>query len=83
VTGISQGITTFSSSNGTNAFRLLARHLHMVLVKFDTTGHFRWGNQTQRRPTPLRTKLQWTRTTSLCAGWMEGETTFTRKMAMT
>jgi len=63
VTGISQGNTTFSSSNGTTHSVAGPDTWHMVLVNSTPPAIFVGASQTQRRPTPLRTKLPWTRTT--------------------
>jgi hypothetical protein len=77
VTGVSQGETTFSSSNGTTHSVSGTASWHMVLVKFDTAGNFHWGQSNAAVVNSVAHKVAVDRDNNVYAtGWMEGETTF-------
>jgi hypothetical protein len=77
VTGIGQGDTTFSSSNGTTHSVAGPGTWHMVLVKYDTAGNFQWGQSNQAEPNSNSRRVAVDLDNNVYAtGWMEGRTTF-------
>jgi hypothetical protein len=77
VTGVSQGDTTFSSSNATTHTVSGPGTWHMVLVKFDTAGRFQWGESNQAEVNSVAHKVAVDADNNAYAtGWMEGQTTF-------
>ncbi len=77
VTGVSQGDTTFSSSDGTTHTVAGAGTWHMFLVKFDTAGNFHWGQTNEASPNTVAHKVAVDAYDNVYAtGWMEGQTTF-------
>jgi hypothetical protein len=77
VTGISQGETTFSSSNGTTHSVAGPQTWHMVLVKYDTAGNFQWGQSNEAAPNSISYRVAVDADNNAFAtGWMEGQTTF-------
>jgi hypothetical protein len=77
VTGISQGDTTFSSSNGTMHSVAGPGTWHMVLVKYDTAGNFQWGQSNNAEPNSNSRRVAVDADNNVYAtGWMEGRTTF-------
>ena len=76
VTGIGQGDTTFSSSNGTTHSVAGPWTWHMVLVKYDTAGNFQWGQTNQAEPNSNSRRVAVDTDNNVYAtGWMEGRTT--------
>ncbi len=77
LTGIGQGDTTFSSSNGTTHSVAGPGTWHMVLVKYDTAGNFQWGQSNQAEPNSNSRRVAVDLDNNVYAtGWMEGRTTF-------
>ena len=77
VTGVSQGNTTFSSSNGTSHSVAGPGTWHMVLVKYDTAGTFHWGESNQAEVNTVAHKVAVdAENNAYATGWMEGQTTF-------
>jgi hypothetical protein len=77
VTGVSQGDTTFSSSNGTTQSVAGPYTWHMVLVKYDTAGNFQWGQSNQASPNSIPHGVAVDADdNAYVTGWMEGQTTF-------
>ncbi|HEY6618356.1 MAG TPA: SBBP repeat-containing protein [Steroidobacteraceae bacterium] len=77
VAGVSQGNTTFSSSNGETHSVAGPGTWHMVLVKFDTAGNFHWGQSNEASPNSVAHKVAVDAHNNVYAtGWMEGQTTF-------
>jgi hypothetical protein len=77
VTGVSQGDTTFSSSDGTTRTVSGPGTWHMVLAKFDTDGNFRWGQSNQAEVNSVAHKVAVdAHNNAYAVGWMEGQTTF-------
>jgi Beta-propeller repeat len=77
VTGISQGDTTFSSTNRSMHSVSGPGTWHMVLAKFDTSGSFKWGESNQASPNtvPYRVAVD-ADDNAYVTGWMEAEATF-------
>jgi hypothetical protein len=77
VTGVTQGDTTFSSSNGTTHSVAGPETWHMVLVKYDTAGNFQWGQTNLAAPNSIPHGVAVDAdNNAYVTGWMEGETTF-------
>jgi hypothetical protein len=77
ITGVSQGNTTFSSSNGTSHSVAGPGTWHMVLVKYDTAGTFHWGESNQAEVNTVAHKVAVdAENNAYATGWMEGQTTF-------
>lgn len=77
VTDISQGETTFSSSNGTTHAVAAPFTWHMILVKYDTAGNFQWGQSNEATPNSLGHKVAIDADNSAyVTGWMEGHVIF-------
>jgi hypothetical protein len=77
VTGVSQGDTVFSSSNGTTHSVAGPGTWHMVLVRFDTAGNFHWGQSNEAAPNTVAHKVAVdAHNNAYATGWMEGQTTF-------
>jgi len=77
VTGVSQGDTTFSSSDGTTHTVSGPETWHMVLVKYNTAGDFQWGETNQAEVNTVAHKVAVDTDNNVYAtGWMEGDTTF-------
>jgi hypothetical protein len=77
VTGVSQGDTTFSSSNGTTHSVAAQIAWHMVLVKYDTAGNFQWGQTNLATPNSVPHGVAVDADdNAYVTGWMEGQTTF-------
>jgi len=77
LTGISQGDTTFSSSNGTLHSVSGPGTWHMVLAKFDTGGDFLWGQSNQGSPNTVGDRVAVDLDANVyVTGWMEASTTF-------
>lgn len=77
LTGISQGETAFSSSNGTTHPVSGPGTWHMFLAKYDTAGHFQWGQSNEAAPNSLGRKVAVDADNSAyVTGWMEGHVIF-------
>jgi len=77
ITGISQGDTTFSSSNGSYHSVPGPFTWHMVLAKFDTSGDFQWGQSNQASPNSVARRVAVDLDSNVyVTGWMEATTTF-------
>ena len=77
VTGVTQGDTTFSSSNGTTHPVAGPETWHMVLVKYDTAGNFQWGQTNLAAPNSIPHGVAVDAdNNAYVTGWMEGETIF-------
>jgi hypothetical protein len=77
VTGISQGETTFSSSNGAVHSVSGSSFWHMVLAKYDVAGNFQWGVTNAAAPNSLGHKVAVDAdNNAYVTGWMEGATVF-------
>ena len=77
VTGVSQGNTTFSSSNGTMHSVSGVSTWHMVLVKYDLAGNFQWGVTNAASPNTVGHKVAVDAdNNAYVTGWMEGQTVF-------
>lgn len=77
ITGVSQGDTTFSSSNGSYHSVAGPFTWHMVLAKFDTSGDFQWGQSNQASPNSVARRVAVDLDANVyVTGWMEATTTF-------
>lgn len=77
VAGVSGGDTAFSSSDGSTHTVPGAGTWHMILVKYDTDGHFRWGETNEASPNSVAHKIAVDANDNVYAtGWMEGQVTF-------
>ena len=77
LTGVSQGDTTFSSSDGTSNDVPGPGSWHMYLVKFDADGKFQWGgwNEADVNSIPHKVALD-ADGSAYVTGWFEGGATF-------
>jgi len=77
ITGITQGDTTFSSSDGTEHTVPGAFTWHMFLVRYDTDGNFQWGqtNQASINSIPHKVAVD-AHGNAYVTGWLESTTTF-------
>jgi hypothetical protein len=77
VTGVSQGDTAFSSSNGATNTVSGGGFWHMFLVKYDVAGHFQWGVINAASPNSVGHKVAVDAdNNAYVTGWMEGYTDF-------
>ncbi|MBS0416087.1 MAG: hypothetical protein JSR66_00125 [Proteobacteria bacterium] len=77
ITGVSQGDTTFSSSNGTSHSVPGPFTWHMVLAKYDIHGAFQWGQSNQASPNSVARRVAVDLDANVyVTGWMEAGTTF-------
>ena len=77
ITGVSQGSTTFSSSDGSANTVPGPGTWHMFLVKYDTDGNFKWGEWNQASPNTVPEKVAVDSDSSAyVTGWFEGKATF-------
>jgi hypothetical protein len=77
VTGVSQGDTTFSSSNGSIHSVSGSPFWHMVLAKYDINGSFQWGVTNAASPNTVGHKVAVDAdNNAYVTGWMEGSTVF-------
>jgi hypothetical protein len=77
LTGISQGSTTFSSSNGTSNDVPGPGSWHMYLVKYDADGNFQWGGWNEANVNSIPHKVAVDADGSAyVTGWFEGGATF-------
>ncbi len=77
VTGVSQGDTTFSSSNGASHSVSGTGYWHMVLAKYDVDGNFQWGVTNAASPNTVGHKVAVDAdNNAYVTGWMEGQTVF-------
>ena len=77
VTGVAQGNTHFSSSDGSAPIVPGPGTWHMYLAKYDTDGRFQWGQFNEASPNTVAHKVAVdAQGNAYATGWMEGETTF-------
>jgi hypothetical protein len=77
ITGISQGDTTFSSSDGTTHTVPGPGTWHMFLVKYDQSGNFHWGEWNEASPNSLPRGVDVdSDNNAYVVGWFEGTVTF-------
>lgn len=77
LTGISQGTTSFSSSDGSVNSVPGPGTWHMYLVKYDLDGNFRWGEWNEAAPNSIPHKVAVDASGSAyVTGWFEGQATF-------
>ena len=77
ITGVSQGSTTFSSSDGSANTVPGPGTWHMFLVKYDTDGNFKWGEWNQASPNTVPEKVGVDSDASAyVTGWFEAQATF-------
>jgi hypothetical protein len=77
VTGVAQGESVFSSSNGTTGSVAGPWTWHMILAKYDTAGNFQWGQSNEAAPNSISHRVAVDADNNAYAtGWMEGQTTF-------
>jgi hypothetical protein len=77
LTGISQGSTLFSSSDGTTNSVPGPGTWHMYLVKYTTDGNFQWGEWNEAAPNSIPHKVALDANGSAyVTGWFEGQATF-------
>lgn len=77
VTGVTQGDTTFSSSDGTTHTLSGPFTWHMFLVKFDTAGKFHWAQSNEAVVNSVAHKVAVdAQANAYVTGWMEGQSTF-------
>ncbi|HLJ26644.1 MAG TPA: SBBP repeat-containing protein [Candidatus Angelobacter sp.] len=77
ITGITQGDTTFSSSDGAEHTVPGVFTWHMFLVKYDTDGNFHWGQTNQASPNTIPHKVAVdAHDNAYVTGWLESTTTF-------
>jgi hypothetical protein len=80
LTGISQGDTTFSSSNGSSNTVPGPGTWHMYLVKYDSDGNFQWGEFNEANPNSIPHKVAIdAEGSAYVTGWFEGQSTFHSK----
>ncbi len=77
LTGISQGSTVFSSSNGISNEVPGPGSWHMYLVKYDADGNFQWGgwNEADANSIPHKVAVD-ADGSAYVTGWFEGGATF-------
>ena len=77
VAAISQGDTTFSSTNGTIHSVTGVVTWHMVLAKYDTNGNFLWAQTNQASPNSIPNAVAVDASgNAYVAGWLENTTSF-------
>lgn len=77
ITGISQGDTTFSSSDGIEHILPGVGTWHMFLAKYDTEGNFHWGQTNEASPNTIPHKVAVdAHGNAYVTGWLESTTTF-------
>ncbi len=77
ITGISQGDTTFSSSDGTTHTVPGPGTWHMFLVKYDQSGNFHWGEWNEASPNSIARSVDVdSENSAYLVGWFEGTVTF-------
>jgi hypothetical protein len=77
VTGVSQGDTTFSSSNGAVHTVSGTGFWHVFLVKYNVAGNFQWGITNAAAPNSIAHKVAVDADdNAYVTGWMEGQTVF-------
>jgi hypothetical protein len=77
VTGMGQGDIAFSAVDGTSHTVPGVGTWHMYLVKYDTAGHFKWGETNEASPNTVAHKVAVdTRGSPYVVGWMEGQAIF-------
>src|SRR6185437_7257203 len=77
LTGVTQGDTAFSSSDGTSHLVSGVGTWHMFLVKYDTTGLFHWGETNEASPNTVGHKVAVdAQANAYVTGWMEGQAIF-------
>ncbi len=76
-TGITQGDTIFSSSDGAEHTVPGVGSWHMFLVKYDSEGNFQWGQTNQASPNTIPHKVAVdAHDNAYVTGWLESTTTF-------
>jgi len=79
LTGVSQGDTTFSASNGAHTISGPG-FWHMFLVRFDVAGNFQWGVTNSAAPNSIAHKVAVdANNNAYVTGWMEGDTDFSSR----
>jgi hypothetical protein len=77
VTGFAQDDTTFSSANGTVNDVPGVGTWHMILVKYDTSGNFLWGETNAAQPNCIPSAVAVDADdNAYVTGWLEDTTTF-------
>jgi hypothetical protein len=77
ITGITQGDTTFSSSDGTEHTVPGVATWHMFLVKYNTNGNFQWGQTNEASPNTIPDEVAVdAQDNTYVTGWLESTTTF-------
>lgn len=77
ITGIAQGDTIFSSSDGIEHTLPGVGTWHMFLVKYDTKGNFHWGQTNEASPNTIPHKVAVdAQGNAYVTGWLESTTTF-------
>ncbi len=77
VTGMGQGDIAFSASDGTTHTVPGVGTWHMYLAKYDTAGHFKWGQTNEASPNTVAHKVALDGQGSpYVVGWMEGQAIF-------
>jgi beta-propeller repeat-containing protein len=77
VTGVSQGDTAFSSSDGETHTVPGPGTWHMFLVKYDLSGNFHWGEWNEASPNSIPRSLAVdSENSAYVAGWFEGVAIF-------
>jgi len=75
--GITQGDTTFSSSNGSSHVVPGVSSWHMFLVRYDTNGNFQWGETNAAAPNSIPRGIAIdANDNAYVTGWFEGSSTF-------
>jgi hypothetical protein len=77
ITAVSQGDVTFSSADGTLNTVPGVGTWHMVLVKYDTSGNFKWGETNAAEPNSIPYAVAVDAKDNVyVTGWLEDTTTF-------
>lgn len=77
VTGMGQEDIAFSASDGTTHTVPGVGTWHMYLVKYDTAGHFKWGETNEASPNTVAHKVALDdQANPYVVGWMEGQAIF-------
>jgi len=77
ITGITQGDTTFSSSDGAEHTVPGVFTWHMFLVRYNSNGNFQWGQTNEASPNTIPDKLAVdAHGNAYVTGWLESTTTF-------
>ncbi|HXZ32151.1 MAG TPA: hypothetical protein VEH30_07710 [Terriglobales bacterium] len=77
ITGVTQGANTFSSANTTSNIVGGPCTWHMVLVKYDTSGNFEWGQFNNASPNSIPDGMAVDDKHNVyVTGWLEDGTTF-------